>query len=301
MSFLDKIHCCNRRDLARYMPFVADGRQLGWITPERADALLSFAAVFTPTSRHLASKHKGVTFVADLATPAARSAAVAAIIPGLPRPLFAKPRRELYGIKNHWAEAQAFRLDRGLVPAFGARAYGVHLNGYVRRGHKLAPLRGDDVSLWIGTRALDLRVEPGKRDNMVAGGQPADLSLMDNLIKECGEEAHLDPALAGRAKPASLVSYAFDAAEGLRADTLFCYDLAVPEGVTPQPSEEITRFDLMPIGDVLALVRDTDTFKFNVGLVILDFAMRHGLIGPETEADYEAIACGLRERPQPIV
>ncbi|MHB1206344.1 MAG: NUDIX hydrolase, partial [Rhodospirillaceae bacterium] len=114
-------------------------------------------------------------------------------------------------------------------------------------------------------------------------------------------EAHLDPALARRATPAGLVSYAFDAPEGLRADTLFCYDLEVPEDVAPQPSEEITRFDLMPIKDVLALVRDTDTFKFNVGLVILDFAMRHGLIGPETEADYDAIACGLRERPQPLV
>ena len=288
MSFLDKVRACNRRDLARYIPFVADGRQLGWITPERADALLSFAAVLTPPRGH-----KGVTFVADLATPEARSAAVAAIIPTLPRPLFATPRGELYGIKDRWAEARAFNLDRALVPAFGARAYGVHLNGYVRRG--------DEFSLWVGTRARDLKVEPGKRDNMVAGGQPADLSLMDNLVKECGEEAHLSPALARSATPASLISYAFDAPEGLRADTLFCYDLAVPENVMPRPSEEISRFDLMPIADVLALVRDTDTFKFNVGLVILDFAMRHGLIGPETEPDYEAIACGLRERPQPIV
>ncbi|MHB1206581.1 MAG: DUF4743 domain-containing protein, partial [Rhodospirillaceae bacterium] len=225
MSFLDRIHRCNRRDLARYIPFCADGIQLGWITPERADALLSFAAVFTPTRQHPASKHKGVTFIADLATPTARSAAVAAIVPDLPPPLFAKPRRELYGIKNHWAKAQAFRLDRALVPAFGARSFGVHLNGYVRRG--------DDFSLWIGTRAPDLKVEPGKRDNMVAGGQPADLSLMDNLIKECGEEAHLHPALARRATPAGLVSYAFDAPEGLRADTLFCYDLEVPEDVAP--------------------------------------------------------------------
>jgi hypothetical protein len=288
MRFLDKVERCNRRDLTRYLPFVADGRQLGWITPERTDVLLSFSTVFTPPS-----KHRGVTFIAALATPEARSAAVAAIIPDLPRALFATPRGELYGIKNHWAEAQAFRLDRALVPAFGARAYGVHLNGYVRRG--------DEVALWIGTRADNLKVEPGKRDNMVAGGQPASLSLMDNLVKECGEEAHLDPAFARRAAPSSLISYAFDAPEGLRADTLFCYDLEMPENVIPRPSEEIIRFDLMPIGEVLALVRDSDTFKFNVGLVILDFAIRHGFIGPETEPDYEAIASGLRERPQPLV
>ena len=292
MSFLEKIARCNRRDLTAYLPFVADGRQLGWVTPERADVLLSFHTVFAPLLSG-AGKHKGVTFVSALAAPDARSAAVAAILADLPRPLFAKPRGELYGIKNHWTEPQAFRLDRALVPAFGARAYGVHLNGYVGEG--------DDIALWIGTRALDLKVEPGKRDNMVAGGQPADLSLMDNLVKECGEEAHLDPARARRAAPSSLITYAFDAPEGLRADTLFCYDLALPADVIPQPSEEITRFDLMPVRDALALVRDTDTFKFTVGLVILDFAIRLGLLDPGTEADYEAIASGLRERPQPIV
>ena len=288
MSFLDKVRRCNRRDLTRYIPFTAGGRQLGWITPERADALLSFPAVFSPCAHH-----KGVTFVADLTHPEARSAAVAALIPSLPRDLFAKPRRELYGVKNHWAEPAAFRLDRALIPAFGARAYGVHLNGYVRRG--------DDYFLWIGTRANDLKVEPGKRDNMVAGGQPADLSLADNLVKECGEEAHLDEALARRAVPTGMISYAFDAPEGLRSDTLFCYDLAVPEEVTPQPSEEITRFELMAVSDALAMVRDTDNFKFNVGLVILDFAMRRGIVSPETEPDFEAIASGLRERPQPVV
>ena len=293
MSLLDKVRRCNRRDLARYIPFTADGRQLGWITPERADALLSFGGVFTPLLEGRGAHHKGVTFIGDLATVAARSAAIAAIVPDLPKALFAKPRQELYAVRESWHAPEAFRVDRALVPGFGARAFGVHLNGYVRRGN--------DYLLWIGTRAADLRVEPGKRDNMVAGGQPAGLSLMDNLVKECGEEAHLAESLARRAVPASVLSYAFDAPEGLRMDTLFCYDLALPEDVSPQPSEEITRFDLIPVAEALAMVRDTDAFKFNVGLVILDFALRHGLLDPDSAPDYEAIAAGLRERPQPIV
>lgn len=288
MSLLDKVRRCNRRDLSRYVPFAADGRQLGWITPERAAVLLSFVDVFAPLARQ-----KGVTFASDLADAPARSATVATRVPDLPQSLFAKPRQELYAIREHWSAPEAFRLDRALVPAFGARAYGVHLNGYVRRG--------DDYSLWIGTRAPNLKVEPGKRDNMVAGGQPANLSLMDNLVKECGEEAHIAEALARRATPAGVLSYAFDAPEGLRMDTLLCYDLEVPGDIVPQPSEEITRFDLIPVHDVLALVRDTQDFKFNVGLVIMDFAMRHGLLTPDTEADFELIAAGLRERPQPIV
>lgn len=288
MSLLDKVRRCNRRDLARYVPFVADGRQLGWIKPARADVLLGFSAVFAPLA-----DGAGVTFAPGLDTSAARSAAVAALVPRLPPDLFATPRNELYGVKNQWLEPESFRIDRALVPALGARAYGVHLNGYVRRGN--------ETLLWIGTRAVDLRVEPGKRDNMVAGGQPAGLSLMDNLVKECGEEAGLSEALARRASTAGVISYAFDAPEGLRMDTLFCYDLAVPEDIIPQPSEEISRFDLLPVADALALIRDTDSFKFNVGLVIIDFAMRHGLLTPEDEPHFENIAAGLREHPQPVV
>jgi hypothetical protein len=223
-----------------------------------------------------------------------RSRAVSDIAPVLTATgLFLKTRDELYGVKNRWADAASLLLDRGFVPGFGVRAYGVHVNGYVRKK--------DGLYLWIGTRALDVRVEPGKRDNMVAGGQPAHLGLMENVIKECEEEAALGPEIAARAVPVSVVSYAFEAREGLKPDTLFCYDLAMPEDVIPKASEEITAFELMPVGEVLALVRDTDTFKFNVNLVILDFAMRWGLLDPEHERDLEAIAAGLREIPQPMV
>jgi 8-oxo-dGTP pyrophosphatase MutT (NUDIX family) len=296
MSFLEKVRNCNRRDLARLVPFVIDGVQLGWLTPERADVLLGIPAVFGPCEP--GNIRAGVTF--STAVPAGadvvawRSRAVADIASVLTATgLFAKPRREIYAVRNRWADAPALRLDRAFVPAFGARAYGVHVNGYMKKR--------DGVHLWIGTRAHDLRVEPGKRDNMVAGGQPADLGLMENLIKECAEEAGLGADVARRAVPAGIVSYAFEAREGLKNDTLFCYDLAVPEDVTPQVSDEIIAYELMPVREVLALVRDTDTFKFNVNLVILDFAIRWGLLDPERERDFETISWGLREIPQLLV
>jgi hypothetical protein len=40
-------------------------------------------------------------------------------------------------------------------------------------------------------------------------------------------------------------------------------------------------------------VRDTDDFKFNVPLVILDFLVRHGWLRPE-DPDYVEIVAGLR-------
>ena len=44
---------------------------------------------------------------------------------------------------------------------------------------------------------------------------------------------------------------------------------------------------------VLARIRDTDDFKFNVNLVVLDLALRRGLIAPD-DPDYQEIREGLR-------
>jgi len=204
--------------------------------------------------------------------------------------LYAKQRNELYAVKARWSDTSAFTLDRALVAGFGVRAYGVHINGFVRRG--------GDIALWIGTRATDREVEPGKLDNMVAGGQPAHLSLSVNLIKECAEEADIGADLARTARPTGVISYAFTTAGGLKADTLFCYDLELPGHIIPRNTDgEITRFDLMPLAEVLTLVRDTTRFKFNVNLVILDFAIRHGYLNPDREPDFERIISGLHGSP----
>ena len=272
--------------MRRFVPFIVAGRQYGWLTHERAAALLAHPAVFQ-------SAKNGVTLHRKFKTPALRSKAIAEIAPALAATgLYPMPRGELYGVKNRWSDPPALRIDRALAPGFGLRAYGVHVNGVVPKP------RGLD--LWIGTRAKELLVEPGKLDNMVAGGQPAHLGLMANLVKECAEEAHLTAKLAQTARPTGVLSYSFESPQGLRCDTLFCYDLVMPARTKPRPSEEIARYQLMPLAKVLKLVRDGGRFKFNVNLVIIDFAIRRGIITPETEPDFENIVSGLHERPQVI-
>jgi hypothetical protein len=285
MSYLDKIQRCNRRDLRRYLPFVVDGQQVGWLTPARAAVLKRFAKAF--------SVSKTVGFHASLSTPAKRSRAIADLAPELRATgLFLKPRGELYGVRNTWSAPALFRIDRGFIVGFGLRAYGVHVNGIVHKASR--------PHLWIGTRSKDVRVEPGKLDNMVAGGQPAGLSLTANLVKECAEEAHIGARLARTAKFASMITYAFETPEGLKMDTLYCYDL-VMGAERPRASEEITRYQLMPLKKVLSLARGTNRFKFNVSLVIIDYAIRQGVITPENEPAFDAIVAGLHEIPQPVV
>jgi hypothetical protein len=80
---------------------------------------------------------------------------------------------------------------------------------------------------------------------------------------------------------------------GIRDDVLFVYDLELPAEFVPKNTDgEIVDFTLMPADSVIERVRTTDDFKFNVNLVILDFAVRHGLLRAE-DPEYLDVASGL--------
>jgi hypothetical protein len=219
--------------------------------------------------------------------PEALSAAVDGVVEALvAEGLVPKWRNEFFAVAPRWGDAPHFNLDRGAVGFFGVRAYGVHLNGYRRAGDRLL--------LWIGRRAPDKKVAPDKLDNLVAGGIGADHGLWATLVKEAQEEAAMPEALVARAVPVGAVAYRMETEGGLRDDVLFNYDLAVPAEFEPRNTDgEFVDFTLMDAGAVLARVRDGDDFKFNVNLVLIDFAVRHGVVTPD-DPDYLDLVTGLR-------
>ncbi|MGH7038937.1 MAG: NUDIX hydrolase, partial [Stellaceae bacterium] len=127
----------------------------------------------------------------------------------------------------------------------------------------------------------------------VAGGIGNGHGVADTLVKEAEEEAGIAPDLIARAVPVGAVSYRMETALGIRDDVLFCYDLEVPVDFAPHNHDgEIVEFTLMPAAAVLDRVRKGDDFKFNVNLVVLDFAVRHGLLRSD-DPEYLAVATGL--------
>ncbi len=163
------------------------------------------------------------------------------------------------------------QIDRGAIPSFGIQAAGVHVNGLVGRR--------DGLHLWVARRAMDKQLDPGKLDNIVAGGVPAGLGLTETLIKEAAEEAAIPPELAAAAVQVGIIEYAMERPEGLRRDILYCYDLSLPEDFVPAATDgEVEAFELWPIARVVETVRETDDFKFNVNLVLIDLFLRLGLI-----------------------
>jgi isopentenyldiphosphate isomerase len=195
---------------------------------------------------------------------------------------------ERYPVTSSGRASAIATIDRAAAAYFGLRAYGQHLNGYIRSE--------DGIKLWIARRAADRRVFPDHLDNMVAGGLPHDLSLAENLYKECQEEASVPPELVETAVPVGALSYCTETKVGLKPDTLYCYDLELPHGFTPVNSDgEVAEFSLMPVEEVAERVAETDDFKPNCNLVVIDFLVRHGIINPETPG-YLDLINGLHEK-----
>ncbi len=280
MSYLDRIAVCKRWDPAAYRPFTIDGATLGRVAQGFARRLEAFPKVFVVSDR-------AVTLAPELGDFETRSAAVREVLLELKAqgeiPLW---RDEDYPVLRRWGGPPALKMERAAVPLFGVRGFGVHLNGLVRGA--------DGLKLWVAKRARDKQTAPGKLDHIVAGGQPYGLGVAENLIKEAREEAGIPAALAAKAVPVGAVSYRCERPEGLRDDVLFCYDLELPADFAPVNEDgEVESFALWPMEEVLARIRETDDFKFNVNLVVLDLAVRLGLITPD-EPDYQEIWEGLR-------
>jgi len=283
LSYLDRIREVNRYDPAGFMPFRVAGKRVGAVRPRVAARLAEFAEVFVvdgPTLRLTPRLDAPDTPSGE------RSAALVPVLTALRRQgMVPGWRDEPYPVLARWGEPPLLTIERAAVPLLGVSGFGVHLNGYVRDGARLA--------MWIARRATDKPTWPGKLDQLVAGGQPAGIGLRANLIKESAEEAGMRPELAARARPVGAFSYTFEDQRGLRPDTVFCFDLELPGGFRPVNRDgEVADFQLRPIDEAATLARDTREFKPNCALVVIDFLLRHGYLDADAP-DYLDIVAGL--------
>ena len=208
---------------------------------------------------------------------------------------FARFAKEVYedGLLHSWVgepfpvkasvnDPTRFVMERTLTAPLGCLTFGVHLNGFVRTQA--------GIELWVAKRSQSKPTFPGKLDNMVAGGQPAGLGLFENLIKECAEEAGISEAQASQSIATGTVSYRYTDGRGLKRDILYCYDLELPDSFVPKCQDgEVESFERLPIQEVLTIIETTDAFKYNCNLVIIDFAIRHGILTGDNTPEYASL------------
>jgi len=206
-------------------------------------------------------------------------------------------RDELLPVLTSYSSPPRLLIERAACPYYGVKAYGVHMNGFVRKGSSTVTSTGDITHLWVAKRAATKSTWPGMLDHIVAGGQPYGIDVMGNVIKECDEEASIPPELAKNAVCTGAVSYnCLDGNGNLKRDALFCFDLELPPDFTPAPQDgEVESFQLQEISWVLEKVIEGGPtgYKPNCNLVLIDFFIRHGIINPESPRFLELVA-GLR-------
>lgn len=280
MSYLDHIHACNRWEPSLFVPFRIGGERVGFVRRDFVEHLRLWPEVFRVGADAL-------EWVYPLTGFEDRNEALHEVVNGLvARGVVSHLHGEQYPVTSGNRLRAHLLIDRAAAAYFGVRAFGQHLNGFV--------CADDELKLWVARRSADRRVYPNHLDNLVAGGLPWGVTLEQNIRKECHEEAGISPSLASQAVAVSAVTYCRDSARGLKPDVMYCYDLELPEDFEPHCNDgEVASFELQSVEQVMETVRDTDAFKLNCNLVIIDFLIRHGLISQDSP-DYLDLIQGLR-------
>ena len=219
MSYLQRIRYCHQAKMGRYIPFYIEQTRLGWITPSFVEALKGRLDIFQ-------IEDTKVVLNPALNSYDERTLAVAPVF----RQLYEEGVidtwvGEAYPVALNYEEPAYMEVERSAALYLGINKYGVHMNGLV--------MKNGIVYVWVPVRSRDRKFYPGKLDQMVAGGQPAGIGLMDNLVKEAAEEAAIPAEIARQAEYCGRLSYSMDTKRGLEHTTLYNFDLWLPEDFTP--------------------------------------------------------------------
>jgi len=248
-----------------------DDNVLGYITPTFAKQLKNYFNIF-----QFDASESYFSLVPNLAQKSVseRSAALRSVNLDLQKQgLIPGWRNELFPVVSTFSAEPYLLMERAATPYFGVKAFGVHVNGFVRD-----PTTRHITHMWAGRRAQTKSTFPGMLDDLVAGGIPYGVDVMTNVVKECAEEASIPETLARTAVPTGAITYNYADSEGnLKRDTLFCFDLELPNTFIPSPMDgEVESFHLFDVDAVLQRVLGVggDAFKPNCNLVKIDFFIR---------------------------
>ena len=207
-----------------FVPFIVQNEIIGYVKPSLCNRLTEFSAVFQLTETQ---SRPSLRFTSDIERQdcAFRSAALAEVTSTLREEgLVSGWRNELVEASSDFNSSPSFLIERAAYPLFGIKGYGVHINGYIRN-----PVDRRIEKIWVAKRSKTKSTWPSMYDHIVAGGQPSGITLTENVIKECDEEASIPLHIAKEATPAGIVSYCcLDGDANLKRDVLFCYDLGDP-------------------------------------------------------------------------
>lgn len=131
-------------------------------------------------------------------------------------------RGEAFALLNG-AGAELARVERAAFRVLGFQSQAVHINGFDSGG-----------TLWIGRRSPTKPTDPGRLDNLAAGGLPAGEAVIDCARRELWEEAGVPGQLSGALVDTGTVIHSLRREpEGVHDERLYVFDLCLPDDFEP--------------------------------------------------------------------
>ena len=164
-----------------------------------------------------------------------------------------------------FCDKKIFNIKRNLLSFFGFPSYGVHCN--IWKKHK------DKFIIYFAKRSKKLKNFPGYADNAVAGGQPNNLSIFENLKKEAYEEAGINDKYFNEIQRGSVVSYFHNYNNQFISAVIFNYHLNKVDGLELKNIDgEVDNFFSLNLDDIYKLI-EKNQLKPNCVIPILDFIL----------------------------
>lgn len=159
---------------------------------------------------------------------------------------------------------QFFRLERAAFRTFGFRSMATHINGYTQAN-----------TLWLGRRSETKSTDPGKLDNIAAGGITADETPWVCARRELWEEAGVPDKIAENIQPIGRIHMRRPiVGRGFHDELLFIYDLALSDHFVPSNHDgEVSGFIEVSLAEAAARIL-ADEFTSDAAFVTADFILR---------------------------
>jgi len=158
-----------------------------------------------------------------------------------------------------------FRLERAAFRTFGFRSAASHINGHTKAGN-----------LWLGRRSETKATDPGRLDNLAAGGIGADETPWVNARRELWEEAGVPPQISIQIEPIGRIHMRRPIpGRGFHDEQLYIYDLELEDHFIPTNHDgEVSSFIEISHSEAAARIL-ADEFTSDAAFVTADFILRH--------------------------
>jgi 8-oxo-dGTP pyrophosphatase MutT (NUDIX family) len=157
-----------------------------------------------------------------------------------------------------------FRLERAAFRTFGFRSMATHINGYTTQN-----------TIWLGRRSETKPTDPGKLDNLAAGGITADETPWVSARRELWEEAGVPAQIADQIEPVGRIHMRRPIpGRGFHDEQLFVYDLELADNFVPTNHDgEVSGFIEISLAEAAARIM-ADEFTSDAAFVTADFILR---------------------------